>query len=214
MFLYPSSIAAYGLPALEAKRQAGRVREDEWTHPTTMYGCNKLYCEQLGSYYARHYKQLAAESQAGRVDFRAVRFPGLISARDRAVGRHVGLRARDDSRGRAGRAVRAASSGRTRGFRSWRCPTAWTRCSRWRRRRAIASDADRLQPRALRADGRRGARGSPARVSRRRTSPTSVDREAPGHRRLLAGGRRRLGRAPRLGIRAEVRLRRARSGST
>src|SRR5207302_163326 len=30
--------------------------------------------------YARHYKQLAAESLTGRVDFRSVRFPGLISA--------------------------------------------------------------------------------------------------------------------------------------
>jgi len=80
VFLYPSSIAAYGLPSLEAKRRAGRLREDQWTEPTTMYGCNKLYCEQLGRYYSRHYKQLAAESHAGRVDFRAVRFPGLISA--------------------------------------------------------------------------------------------------------------------------------------
>jgi nucleoside-diphosphate-sugar epimerase len=44
-----------------------------------MYGCNKLYCEQLGRYYARHYKQLSAE-HSGQVDFRAVRFPGLISA--------------------------------------------------------------------------------------------------------------------------------------
>ena len=79
-FLYPSSIAAYGLPSLEAKNSAGRVKEHEWTHPTTMYGCNKLYCEQLGEYYARHYKQLSADSLAGRVDFRAVRFPGLISA--------------------------------------------------------------------------------------------------------------------------------------
>jgi nucleoside-diphosphate-sugar epimerase len=79
-FLYPSSIAAYGLPSLEAKKEAGKVREGEWAQPTTMYGCNKLYCEQLGHYYARHYKQLAAEPQAGRVDFRAVRFPGLISA--------------------------------------------------------------------------------------------------------------------------------------
>ncbi len=79
-FLYPSSIAAYGLPSLEAKAQAGRVKEHEWTHPTTMYGCNKLYCEQLGEYYARHYKQLSAEPMSGRVDFRAVRFPGLISA--------------------------------------------------------------------------------------------------------------------------------------
>lgn len=80
IFIYPSSIAAYGLPSLEAKQQAGRVKEDEWTHPTTMYGCNKLYCEQLGTYYARHYKQLAAERASGRVDFRCVRFPGLISA--------------------------------------------------------------------------------------------------------------------------------------
>ena len=80
VFIYPSSIAAYGLPTLEAKRRAGRVTEDEWTHPTTMYGCNKLYCEQLGTYYARHYKQLAADPASGRVDFRSVRFPGLISA--------------------------------------------------------------------------------------------------------------------------------------
>jgi nucleoside-diphosphate-sugar epimerase len=78
-FLYPSSIAAYGLPDLETKRKAGRVAEEQWARPATMYGCNKLYCEMLGDYYARHYKQLAAGSQS-RVDFRAVRFPGLISA--------------------------------------------------------------------------------------------------------------------------------------
>jgi nucleoside-diphosphate-sugar epimerase len=80
IFLYPSSVAAYGLPNLEMKKRAGRVREDEWLQPTTMYGCNKLYCEQLGRYYARHYKQLSAEPMSGRVDFRCVRFPGLISA--------------------------------------------------------------------------------------------------------------------------------------
>jgi threonine 3-dehydrogenase len=80
VFLYPSSIAAYGLPDLATKARAGKVREDEYLHPTTMYGCNKLYCELLGTYYARHYKQLAAESASGKVDFRCVRFPGLISA--------------------------------------------------------------------------------------------------------------------------------------
>jgi threonine 3-dehydrogenase len=79
-FLYPSSIAAYGLPDLKTKQTAGPVKEDDFNHPTTMYGANKLYCEQLGRYYARHYKQLAAESLSGKVDFRAVRFPGLISA--------------------------------------------------------------------------------------------------------------------------------------
>ena len=80
VFLYPSSIAAYGMPDLDTKASAGRVKEDEHLFPATMYGCNKLYCEHLGRYYTRHYKQLAAESHAGRVDFRAVRFPGLISA--------------------------------------------------------------------------------------------------------------------------------------
>ena len=80
VFMYPSSIAAYGLPDVATKSRAGRVKEDEWTHPKTMYGCNKLYCEQLGMYYARYYKQLAAERLSGKVDFRCVRFPGLISA--------------------------------------------------------------------------------------------------------------------------------------
>jgi len=80
VFLYPSSIAAYGLPDLQTKETVGKVREDDYLHPTTMYGCNKLYCELLGTYYALHYKQLAADTVSGRVDFRCVRFPGLISA--------------------------------------------------------------------------------------------------------------------------------------
>jgi nucleoside-diphosphate-sugar epimerase len=80
VFLYPSSIAAYGLPRLEVKVSAGKVKEHEWNEPTTMYGCNKLYCELLGRYFANHYKQLAAENLAGKTDFRAIRFPGLISA--------------------------------------------------------------------------------------------------------------------------------------
>ena len=80
MFLYPSSIAVYGFPNPQAKTRAGKVKETEFTNPTTMYGCNKLYCEHLGRYYARHYKQLAAESLAGKLDFRCLRFPGLISA--------------------------------------------------------------------------------------------------------------------------------------
>jgi nucleoside-diphosphate-sugar epimerase len=79
VFLYPSSIAAFGLDRA-TKDKAGKVKEDDYNTPTTMYGCNKLYCELLGRYYARHYKQLAAEPLSGKVDFRAVRFPGLISA--------------------------------------------------------------------------------------------------------------------------------------
>jgi nucleoside-diphosphate-sugar epimerase len=79
-FLYPSSIATYGLPDLEAKRRAGKVREDDWCEPRTMYGINKLYCERLGRYYEYYYRQLDAQPAPGRLDFRALRFPGLISA--------------------------------------------------------------------------------------------------------------------------------------
>jgi nucleoside-diphosphate-sugar epimerase len=80
-FIYPSSIAAYGLPDVETKAREGRVvREDEWCFPATMYGVNKLTCEHLGRYYALHYRRLEAEAAAPRIDFRALRFPGLISA--------------------------------------------------------------------------------------------------------------------------------------
>ncbi|MCS7198403.1 MAG: NAD-dependent epimerase/dehydratase family protein [Candidatus Bipolaricaulota bacterium] len=79
-FLYPSSIAVYGLPDLQTKARAGKVKEHEWLTPRTMYGINKLYCEQLGIYYAQYYRQLDADAPRGHIDFRALRFPGLISA--------------------------------------------------------------------------------------------------------------------------------------
>ncbi len=79
-FLFPSSIAVYGLPSLEEKRRAGRVVEEQWNVPITMYGCNKLYCENLGRYFTFHSRQLGALSGAARMDFRSLRFPGLISA--------------------------------------------------------------------------------------------------------------------------------------
>jgi threonine 3-dehydrogenase len=78
-FIFPSSVAAFGLPDLRTKLRDNKVREWEWNSPTTMYGCNKLYCEMMGTYYSTHYHQLAARRPT-MVDFRAVRFPGLISA--------------------------------------------------------------------------------------------------------------------------------------
>jgi threonine 3-dehydrogenase len=78
-FIFPSSIAAYGLPDLDTKAAYARVREWEWNNPRTMYGCNKLYCEQLGIYFSKYYRQLAADLPV-MLDFRCIRFPGLISA--------------------------------------------------------------------------------------------------------------------------------------
>jgi threonine 3-dehydrogenase len=79
-FLFPSSIAAYGMPSVAKKHEVGRVGEDQFTNPTTIYGCNKLYGEHLGAYYSKNYKQLSAEPRRTRIDFRGLRFPGLISA--------------------------------------------------------------------------------------------------------------------------------------
>lgn len=86
-FIYPSSIATYGLPSLAAKQAAGKIREDQFTQPTTMYGINKLYCENLGRYYSKHYKQLADHTDPNcLLDFRSLRFPGLISAETTPTG--------------------------------------------------------------------------------------------------------------------------------
>ena len=79
LFIFPSSIAAYGMPDLETKAKFPHVREWEWNYPVTMYGCNKLYCELLGTYFSDHFRQLAAERPV-MLDFRCVRFPGLVSA--------------------------------------------------------------------------------------------------------------------------------------
>jgi threonine 3-dehydrogenase len=79
-FVFPSSIAVYGLASTDEKKKAGRVKEDVHNVPITMYGCNKLYCEHLGRYFTSHFRQLGALSTAARLDFRSLRFPGLISA--------------------------------------------------------------------------------------------------------------------------------------
>lgn len=80
-FLFPSSIAAYGMPNLDAKKSAGAVKEEDWVSPHTMYGCNKLYCEKLGLYYGKYFGQKHLDEKPPvMLDFRALRFPGLISA--------------------------------------------------------------------------------------------------------------------------------------
>ncbi len=79
-FIFPSSIAVYGMRDIATKAAAGAVKEDQYAQPITMYGCNKLYCEALGRYYARHYRLLAQDRTAELIDFRAIRFPGLISS--------------------------------------------------------------------------------------------------------------------------------------
>jgi nucleoside-diphosphate-sugar epimerase len=78
--MFPSTIAIYGAPTLDAKRAAGRVTEEQCLEPITMYGVNKRAVEEMGRYYARHYRLLAADRMDCAVDFRSIRFPGIISA--------------------------------------------------------------------------------------------------------------------------------------
>ncbi len=62
--VFTSTIAAFGPPLPDL------VPDDIALHPTTMYGVTKVAGELLGDYYFRRYG----------LDFRAVRFPGLLSA--------------------------------------------------------------------------------------------------------------------------------------
>ncbi|MBL8146238.1 MAG: NAD-dependent epimerase/dehydratase family protein [Anaerolineae bacterium] len=71
-FLFPSSIAVYGLASPEEKRANPLLSEGVFLSPVTMYGVNKRYCELLGDYFTRH--------SGGALDFRCLRYPGLISA--------------------------------------------------------------------------------------------------------------------------------------
>jgi len=80
-FFFPSSIAVYGLKDLEEKEIARAIKENSYRNPSTMYGCNKLYCEHLGNYYANYYKRLGAEIHHSYIDFRSIRFPGIISSK-------------------------------------------------------------------------------------------------------------------------------------
>jgi threonine 3-dehydrogenase len=75
-----STIAVYGIPSATIKRSAGAIGEDEHLHPVTMYGANKLYCESLGNYYAKFFGLLEENSSRTKIDFRCVRYPGLLNA--------------------------------------------------------------------------------------------------------------------------------------
>ena len=203
-FLYPSSIAAYGLPDLETKRRAGKVKEDEFNTPSTMYGANKLYCEQLGRYYAKFYKQLAAEPQSGRVDFRSVRFPGLISAltvpsggtsdyapemiHAAAKGEPYACFVRPDTR----IPFMAMPDGVEALLALARAPKNTLSRTAYNLS-AFNPSAEEVRDEVLRAFPKADL-------------TWHTDREAAGYRRFMAGGRGRHGSAARLGLRAELRF--------
>ena len=72
-FFFPSSIAVYGL-----NERINTCSENDYLNPITVYGTNKLYIEKLGLYYSSNYEQLSENKTF--IDFRSLRFPGLISS--------------------------------------------------------------------------------------------------------------------------------------
>ena len=80
-FFFPSSIAVYGLKNISEKHSVGTISENSYLNPATMYGCNKHYCEHLGTYYSRHYQKFWNVENNFKIDFRSIRFPGIISSK-------------------------------------------------------------------------------------------------------------------------------------
>jgi nucleoside-diphosphate-sugar epimerase len=72
-FVFPSSVAVYGIPDLDTKKYTGAVRETDFIDPQCMYGCTKLYSELVGSYISNH-----RSSPDTGLSFVALRFPTLI----------------------------------------------------------------------------------------------------------------------------------------
>lgn len=76
VLLCPSSIAAYG-PVVGRPDVLESGPEEGPLEPSTMYGISKVIAERLGDWYGDRLKEGPGR---GRVDFRSVRFPGLLSA--------------------------------------------------------------------------------------------------------------------------------------
>ena len=75
-FFFASSIAVYHLD----NDKNIKISEDDFCNPSNMYGCNKLYCEKIGSYFSKH------SNLMNNLDFRSLRFSGIISADTLPVG--------------------------------------------------------------------------------------------------------------------------------
>ena len=70
LFFFPSSIAVYNL---EENNNSKINEEDYCSNPLTEYGKAKLICEDIG-------ERLDTTKTTFGIDFRAIRFPGIISA--------------------------------------------------------------------------------------------------------------------------------------
>ena len=204
VFMYPSSIAAYGLPDLETKNtrrqgQGGRVDtadHDVRLQQAVLRAARDATTRGTTSSWPRSGRAGGSTSDASvsRADFGG----------DDAVRRDVGLRAGDDSRGGERGAVqlfRAAGHAHpVHGHAGW-CGGAVTLA-------AAPREHCRGSPTTSRRSIRRRSRSATLSSKRSRGPHRVAGRhEAAAHRRFVAGGRRRWRGASRLGIRPALRFR-------
>ena len=75
-FVYPSSIAVHGRDA----SQSHPLTEDEALAPRTLYGVTKRAMEQAGTWLSEECGRMLGQKPGGTLDFRSIRYPGLLSA--------------------------------------------------------------------------------------------------------------------------------------
>ena len=78
-FFFPSSIAVYQVNQNDDSSLF--VQEQMLCNPKTIYGQHKLFCENLGTSYDQNGNELNL-----KIDFRCIRFPGIISANSMPTG--------------------------------------------------------------------------------------------------------------------------------
>ena len=76
---FPSSIAVYN--TTQCNNTNKFITENTYCNPKTVYGKHKLYCENIGSAFDIYGNELNAF-----IDFRCIRFPGIISANSMPTG--------------------------------------------------------------------------------------------------------------------------------
>ena len=79
-FFFPSSIAVYNIEE-KNNHSKNNINENSYCNPKTIYGQHKLLCENLGTALNND-----ANEQKLKIDFRCIRFPGIISINSMPTG--------------------------------------------------------------------------------------------------------------------------------
>ena len=79
-FFFPSSIAVYNVEE-KNNHSKNNINENSYCNPKTIYGQHKLLCENLGTALNNDVNE-----QKLKIDFRCIRFPGIISINSMPTG--------------------------------------------------------------------------------------------------------------------------------